>query len=456
MPTLDAIKRGLLTYGPSVGANIVGGIVNRRAAGSATNRLTSGVDAATQTITEGAERSRKTLADVYGEQKGLLTPYREAGAPALESIKTGTAAGGEFNKPYSLADFDLYKDPGFNFRIQQGERAIQAGANAGGIRFSGATLKALSNYNQEAASQEAANAHGRFQSDLTGRFNRLQDASGIGERATQDAVRAGSEYGNNLVDLDQSTAQSLADLETSRASAEAAGDVAKANTINDTISGILGTISDIGTQKALEKILGVGAKVGGAAGSLAAATAAAPFTGSLAAIGTPALSAQMAGLSSIASAGSAAVGGTSAAAAGGGTAAGGGLGGTLGLGGGSGILGLGAATIPIFGAAAVGVGLLWRKSQAHHEANEWGKEFQRPFDAHMADIDNRLASGQVDEETAAALKKEAAIDYIASALNFAKKGSDQRKVVGQSMATFNRWYGDPRQLGYTGPLIGQG
>ena len=64
-------------------------------------------------------------------------------------------------KPFNADTFELYKDPGFQYRLKEGQALIEQGANAGGTRFSGATLKALSDFGQESASQEYGAARAR-------------------------------------------------------------------------------------------------------------------------------------------------------------------------------------------------------------------------------------------------------------------------------------------------------
>lgn len=427
MPSLRQI---ISDYAP-VAANITGGIVQRRGATTATNRLTTGANRAMDTITAGSDRAERTMADVYGQQQRTLAPFRAAGESTLPGLTAGVAPGGEYNKPFTMADFELYKDPGFQFRVSQGERAIKAGANAGGIRFSGATLKALSQFNQDSASQEAQAAYNRQQNDVQNRFERVSDVAGIGERAAGAEVTAGGTYGANLSRLHQSTAAQLADLQTDLASAEAAGDITKANAINDTISGILSTVENTGTAKSMAKLMGMGGGAAAAGGAATAGTSLAAITAGA----VPAIPMASTIGGSIAAGGSVAGGlaGTTGATAATGTAAGG-----AGLG--SAAVGLLTNPITIAAGAALGVGILWSKSQAHHEASDWVKNFQDPFDKQV-DAINRDTS--LAPEHKMELKRAAGVDYLAASMEFAKKkGSDGRKVIGQAMDTFRKYYSD--------------
>lgn len=131
----------------------------------------------------------------------------------------------------------------------------------------------------------------------------------------------------------------------------------------------------------------------------------------------------------------------------------GGFGGTTALGGGAtltsagtGLLGAlgttGAATLGIGAAAALGA-IMWRKSQAHPEANQWVQGEQNPFDKSMAAIDQR----GLPPDQAKAAKQENAQRYLNELQKFASQGGDKLQVARQAADTFRQWYGDPAQYG---------
>jgi hypothetical protein len=72
--------------------------------------------------------------------------------------------GGTFN----LAN---WQDPGYQFRLDEGQKALEGSAAAGGNLLSGSTLKALTNYGQNAASQEYQNAFNRFSGNRQFNYN---------------------------------------------------------------------------------------------------------------------------------------------------------------------------------------------------------------------------------------------------------------------------------------------
>lgn len=76
---------------------------------------------------------------------------------------------------FSYTGEDLYKDPSYLFRLQQGQKALDRQGAAAGRFLSGRQLQASSDYNQGAASQEFQNAYqralGTFGTNETNRFN---------------------------------------------------------------------------------------------------------------------------------------------------------------------------------------------------------------------------------------------------------------------------------------------
>jgi hypothetical protein len=148
--------------------------------------------------------------------------------------------GGYFNQTYTGQD--IYSDPSYQFRLQQGQNAIQSSAAAQGGLLSGATLKALQNYGQESASQEYSNAYNRFNADQTNRYNRLSNLVGIGQNAAAQVGNAGAQ-----------TSQAVANNTMAGANSIAAGQVASANNWANTAN----NLGSMATSYAMMKNSGV-------------------------------------------------------------------------------------------------------------------------------------------------------------------------------------------------------
>ena len=164
-----------------------------------------------------AEKASKIQKDMFDQVRSDLEPYRASGQQALFQLMNGMKQEGKgFLKTYM--DQELYKDPSYQFRVNQGNNAIQGSAAAQGGLLSGATLKALQNYGQESASQEYQNAYNRFNADQTNQYNRLSNLVGIGQNAAAQTGNAGTQ-----------TAQAIANNTMQGANSQAAGTIAAGN-----------------------------------------------------------------------------------------------------------------------------------------------------------------------------------------------------------------------------------
>jgi hypothetical protein len=164
--------------------------------------------------------------DMYDQTRQDLSPYSQAGADALKQLMGGMGQDGQFMQSYTGQD--IYNDPSYQFRLQQGQNAIQSGAAAQGGLLSGATQKALMNYGQEAASQEFQNAYNRFNADQTNQYNRLANLVGVGQNAAAQTGNAGLQTG-----------QAIANNTMAGANAQAAGVVAAGNRQANTFNSLM-------------------------------------------------------------------------------------------------------------------------------------------------------------------------------------------------------------------------
>lgn len=162
---------------------------------------------------------------MYNQTRDDQAPWRAAGGTAIGQLGAGTVAGGEFNRNFTMSDFNA--DPGYQFRMDQGSKALQASAAARGGLMSGGTLKSLDRYGQDYASNEYSNAYNRFNNDQTTRFNRLSTIAGLGQTSTAQTGAAGTaaagQIGSNMIGA---------------GNAQAAGYVGQANAVNSGISSL--------------------------------------------------------------------------------------------------------------------------------------------------------------------------------------------------------------------------
>ena len=119
----------------------------------------------------------------FAQEQANLKPYNTAGQSALGVASDLSGANGPDAANAAMANFQT--DPGYQFQLQQGLRAVDAGAASQGMLRSGATLKAEDTFGQGLAEQ-----------DFTNYYNRLFNLSQLGETAaaggSPSAIAAGT------------------------------------------------------------------------------------------------------------------------------------------------------------------------------------------------------------------------------------------------------------------------
>jgi hypothetical protein len=96
---------------------------------------------------------------------------------------------------------DLQMDPGYAFRLSEGQKALERSAAARGGLLSGSMLKGAQRFGQDLASQEYTNAFNRAQSQLGTRLGALGSLYGAGQTATQQVSNQAGQYGENVGNL---------------------------------------------------------------------------------------------------------------------------------------------------------------------------------------------------------------------------------------------------------------
>lgn len=107
------------------------------------------------------------------------------------------------NLDLSTAAFEA--SPGYQFRMDEGAKAIERMASARGMRFSGNALKDLTRFSQGTASDEYGRFVGRTTDDFNRRYgvamdqqNALRGLAGMGQQATNAQVQAGNSYASGV------------------------------------------------------------------------------------------------------------------------------------------------------------------------------------------------------------------------------------------------------------------
>jgi hypothetical protein len=159
---------------------------------------------AREDITGGLGRGRADIAGGLGRGRAALDPYASTGQASTADL-------------YAMAtgNWDFQTDPGYAFRREQGEEAIQRAAGAQGSPYSGATLKELMKFNQGLASDEYGRAYARREATL-------QQLGGRGAEAGGRIAELEAGAGAGLAGMEERAGGGLAETER-WAGGEAAG-----------------------------------------------------------------------------------------------------------------------------------------------------------------------------------------------------------------------------------------
>lgn len=151
------------------------------------------VNEANQTLKDQYALGNDALKKSYDSQLGYLAGYQGTGLNALQKMSSG-----------SFAD-QLANDPGYQFRLKQGQNALESSAAARGNLNSGATMKALQRYGQDFGSNEYQNAYGRMSQlanmGLNAGTNMSNAAGNYGQSLNQNAIGLGNALSGNMTGL---------------------------------------------------------------------------------------------------------------------------------------------------------------------------------------------------------------------------------------------------------------
>jgi hypothetical protein len=274
----------------ALGSVVSGGLQSSAAKGAAQTQANAANNAANLQFAE-SQQANNLIQSIYGQNVARLQPFVGAGEGALTSLSALTGAGGTgggstltggtgsgpltspLTAPFTPTMTQLSQTPGYQFALQQGQLATQAGSSAvgqgsavsgapgtSGIGPSGPLGKALANYSEGLASTTYQQ---QFQNYLTQNQQIYSMLSGLvnqGEGAAAGQATAGTTAGGQGANALIAGAQGYGSYSTAGAAATAAGTVGSASALGNAATGI-------GNNALLYGVLGGGAS-GGAFSSL--------------------------------------------------------------------------------------------------------------------------------------------------------------------------------------------
>jgi hypothetical protein len=168
------------------------------------------------------------------------------------------APGGELVEDFAYKDFDptAWEDPGYDFRMAEGQKALERSASARGSLLSGGALKGLTRYAQGVASDEYGKSYDRyntdyqrafntFQANKSNLFNRLSSLAGTGQQSVAQMGQLGANYANQAGGNLQDAARAAGGYGTDAAAARASGYVGAANAWNRGLGSAIDQVSGL-------------------------------------------------------------------------------------------------------------------------------------------------------------------------------------------------------------------
>jgi hypothetical protein len=167
--------------------SLIGGEQQANAAQDAANTAGAASDRAAQLQRETAREQLALQQRMYEEGIKRQQPFYNVGVNALPELVKASK--------YTNFGMDQFQqDPGYAFRLKEGQQALDRSAAARGGLISGGALKAAQRYGQEMGSQEYMNAFNRYQTERAARLNPLQSLTGMGQTTANTLGAAGQNY----------------------------------------------------------------------------------------------------------------------------------------------------------------------------------------------------------------------------------------------------------------------
>jgi hypothetical protein len=165
----------------------------------------------------------------------------------------GAYPGGQFTAPTAA---QAQQTPGYQFALNQGENAVQAGASANGSLLTGGTLNAEQQYGQGLANTNYNNVYNQalqsyntnyntWSNNQANQFNRLATLAGAGQTSAQQLGSQGLQSAGQVANTLQNTGQEVGQQYNNAAAATASGYVGQANAWGQGLSGATNNLSQL-------------------------------------------------------------------------------------------------------------------------------------------------------------------------------------------------------------------
>src|SRR6266568_978149 len=252
----------LVAGGLAAAGGIGGAAISSHAAGEAANTQANAADYAAQLQKQEADNALAFQKEQWTTDQANEAPWLQAGKGALSNLSGLLSTPGAglltpwsstFTAPTNVTEAN---DPGYKFRMQQGEGALENSAAANGSLLSGNTLEAQQKFGQDFASNEYSNVYNRalqqyqqnygiFENNQTNTFNRLAALSGVGQTAATTLGQEGQQAAQNVSNIDLTTGAQQGQQINNAAAATASGYIGAANAWGGALGGATNNLSNM-------------------------------------------------------------------------------------------------------------------------------------------------------------------------------------------------------------------
>ena len=158
---------------------VAGAIVGSAVIGAA------GSSSAASTAAAASDKAAELQYQQYKDEVTRQKPFYDVGVGALQELATASRY-----DPFDMTKFTA--DPGYAFRLAEGQRGLDRSAAARGGMISGNALRAAARYGQDMGSQEYMNAFNRYRTQRDDQVNALRTLAGVGQTSIGSLNTAGA------------------------------------------------------------------------------------------------------------------------------------------------------------------------------------------------------------------------------------------------------------------------
>lgn len=286
----------------AAGGSVASGMIGSHAAGKAADAQVSAADYAAQLQHEDAQQALQFQKQQYNTGQQEMSPWLQGGDAGLANLErllgildpnaTYTLPGGKTGTLGSLTNSSLgapgsllapfsekftaptgateQNDPGYQFRLQQGMKALQNSAAASGNLFTGDTGKAITQYGQDYASNEYGNVYNRamqqfqqrynmYENNQTNTYNRLAAMRDGGQQTAAQLGTLGQNAAGNIGNILLTSGQQIGQNINNAGAARASGYIGSGNAWGGALNG---ATSNLMNMYMLNKMFNGGASMG--------------------------------------------------------------------------------------------------------------------------------------------------------------------------------------------------